>query len=803
MPRLGLFMVFALTGWWLLGQPASAQTDASSDASPGAVQLAIRSFGVGGTARVGDWAGVQVEITDLGSVQREVLIEIETTDVDGDRPRFGRTITTNPGAGAERVWVYAFLGQDAADMPVTVSAYEAIARPAEEAERLGVRYAPGGLLGRTTSLSTPVMPAERAAMLVVGRAPAGLSLYERRPQASANWLPGAHEVTTIADGLTTDDLPDRVAGLLPFETIVWTTAEPSRLTSSRADALRRWVSMGGHLVISLPTAPQVWLDASRNPMTAWLPEVEFDRMPLAPSEVLERLGPLLLGSTESAWSGEMVVHGLLPRAAAQPRTAMTILTDTSGVPVVSRRLVGLGMVTVIGFDAADRRLIDAGIPTGRSFWHRVLGRTGTSGEDPARANQAPRISQVATRFFDTDIAALIAKSQAVFLGVVTGFALFALYWILAGPGVFLLLKRAGRTQHAWVASTAIGLVFTGIAWGFVSLVRPSEPEATAVVFVDAVDGVSDVRAKVFASVLEPSYGNAVVELETAREGDVALLTPWTDAQDALLGGAAFPDSRGYALSGRGPSALRFPARATVKTVRGDWLGERRWAMPYPTTPQGGVGSLRVDRRGTVRGTLVHGLPAPLEDGILVVVPPQVPLSQPVGQDDITRTRVYSLAPSYRSWAPGVSIDLGSYTALREGPAGAQDLQNQLQYFRGLLARGESQGLVPPSRSEVSASVNERLLAAAFMSRFPPTRGSASGAREVALRRHTHGLDLGRWFTQPCVMILGVVELSPDIEPPLDWSIEDGGSMRSLPTNGRAVVRWVYPLEPAAPEVGDL
>ena len=56
------------------------------------------------------------------------------------------------------------------------------------------------------------------------------------------------------------------------------------------------------------------------------------------------------------------------------------------------------------------------------------------------------------------------------------------------------------------------------------------------------------------------------------------------------------------------------------------------------------------------------------------------------------------------------------------------------------------------------------------------------------RRQTHDMGLGRWFTQPCLIIVGHLEDAPTPVPLL----VDGTECE---TKGRTFVRWVYPLEP--------
>lgn len=783
-------MLCVLSAWWSGAQPADA---------PAEFELRIRSLGVGGFARAGDWAGVQIEFVDLGARQRDVLFQIETRDVDGDRPTFRRTVTTNPGAAAEQLWLYAFLQPDAGDDPATIAAFEALPVSAEEAERTGVRFRPGRLLARISAAGQDVAPPENAAIPIVGRAPAGMALYERRERDSDLWIPGGHEVTRVLSGLTPDDLPDRVVGLLPFESLVWTNEDPTRLTALRAEALQRWVEAGGHLVISLADQPMLWQDRSRNPLAALVPEVDM-RPAVLRGVDLEALRPLLTYAESARLPAELSCVVLTPAEGADASDASVLLRDGAGRALAARRVVGLGTVTLLGLDVASPALTDLGLPGAQPLWHRVLGRVGVSADDQRSSSAALSLSVAQPRYFDLSIASAIAKGQAVLVGVIAGFAVFGLYWALAGPLSFIILAKLGLKRHAWLGFTGVGVVFTAVSWGLVNAVRPSTPNAAIVAFIDAVDG-SDLRGgRAFASVLVPRYGLGRLSVSPDLDEGFGAVAAWTaDRSLGVSAGNAFPDARPYPVAARDPSVLEFPARATVKTVRVDWLGEPVWAMPRAIDTDGREGSIRLDANGRPAGRAQHGLPGPLRDGLLVVVPRQAPLWRQVGRSDIADVRVYSLAPQFRAWEAGVTLDLGVLTAPPTDAPTAGELRDRLDAFADLLDAGSSDLAALPGTLERPIDPREQLVASAFMTRFRPPALDTRGDRRVALRRHTHGLDLGQWFTQPCVMIIGIVDIDESMPSPVPLRIGEPGEEQPLPASGLAVVRWVYPLPADPPE----
>ncbi|HED54475.1 MAG TPA: hypothetical protein ENJ00_09805, partial [Phycisphaerales bacterium] len=582
----------------------------------GPVQLSIVSAGVGGLGRLGDWAGFQIEFTDQNDTQREVIIQIEGRDSDGDLPMYQRTITTNPGA-TQRTWLYLWIpGSREEGDPFTVAAYEAIAVDSDTAERTGVRYRRGQLLGRRVVVpKRKLLQPEVASMLVVGKRVGGLIGYSQRAQASDPFLPLGHEVTEIAFDLRPQDLPDRWLGLSEFEVIVWTSASPTDLSTSRAKALTEWVRRGGHLVVCLPPTGQIWQDTTRNELAGLLPDVRIKRLADGSSTV----DRLLTHDEQMILPQSLVVQSLEARAAAGRNDAVPILTDREGHVVVSRRFVDLGAVTLIGIDVTNRNLTDRGLPAMDAFWHRVLGRRGRLPDRSMQSSVGLTAREVS--YFDAEIGGVISTSGSAGAALLLGFVLFAIYWAIAGPVGYAVLRHFGLKQFAWIGFVASIAFFTAIGWGGVSILRPKHASVKHVTFLDAVDGGGLQRARTFASIFVPDYGDAAVRVgDPLAEATTPFLnaaTPWSDGFSSLLTSASFPDSRAYPISARQPDRISFPSRATEKRFRFEWAGEARWAMPRPVSSSGGPGELHLNSANKPVGTLVHHLPGGLRDTIIV------------------------------------------------------------------------------------------------------------------------------------------------------------------------------------------
>ncbi len=758
------------------------------------VQLEAGAIGVGNMARLGDWAGVEIEFTDSAPTQRELIIQIEGTDSDGDTPLHQRTVTSNPGV-TQRTWLYLWIpGSLEPKEALVVSAYEAIDLEAEAASRTGVSYRRGELLGRQEiTPSGGYLSPEIATGLVIGRRIGGISEYSRRMQGTDLFLPAGHEVTEFATDLEPDDLPDRWAGLAQFENIIWTTANPADLTTARSDALIEWVRRGGHLVVCLPATGQIWQDTDRNRLASILPDVTQVRLPPGSANVLE----LLTHDALTTLPDTLVVHALEANATAERGDAEAILTDAQGRVVVSRRLVDLGMVTLIGIDVTNRNLIDRGLPMMDAFWHRIFGKRGmlmdrnASGGTSVFANRE-------VRSFDGDIGASISSSGSAGAALLMGFAVFGIYWALAGPVGYALFNKMGIKKHTWMLFVAAIGLFTLIGWGGVSILRPRQASVQQVAFLDAVDGSVYQRVRSYASVFVPGYSDAGVRVGSPAEEEYTEFRPaatyWSEHYNSLLASAAFPDARPYSISARDPDRMRFPARATEKRFRFDWTGERRWSMPRPVTDDGLPGNIRLDGGGSPVGHLVHDLPGALRDVVILVVKDQRFIGTQTGLPVVSNYDAYRFAGS-RAWAPGERIDLSTLAG-----SDAQKQRNASTYFDDLISRASA--LTPGfGGGRPTGSTNDRLIASAFVSQLEPPKQGDRAETLAGVRRYTHGLDLGRWLTQPCIIVLGVVETpsGTDATDPLPIYMQRGGNWSELDWSGKTVVRWVYPLEPNPPK----
>lgn len=403
--------------------------------------------------------------------------------------------------------------------------------------------------------------------------------------------------------------------------------------------------------------------------------------------------------------------------------------------------------------------------------------------------------------FDEQIPQSIAKSGRSLAGVMLGLIVFIAYWLVAGPGGYALLKRRGWGRHAWVAFFGASLAFTALAWGGATALRPKRVEVTHLSYLDHVYGERIQRVRSWVSVLVPVYGNATVGLESdgSQEGAQRFqqaVAPWEpNSGFSAASRGSFPDARSYRIDARSPDSVTFPARATVKQLQLDWAGGMAWDSIRPATqgtddPMDAVGFTTDGGRAVLEGSLLHGLPAALEDVEVIVFRGQIPV-----QPSTLQGRLLATGQAYEvgEWQPGAPLDLRAVTS--------QGTASLALVLDGLVAQRNAGGV-----RAASVDPEEQLKWLSLFNLFgPPDYLAGSGFNQptLAQRSATHGLDMSRWSTRPCLIVIGMLRLDGEEEslPAPVW-VETNGSPRVVHGNGTTIVRWVLPLPADPPRVGE-
>ena len=763
----------------LFVSPVSAQ-----NAVPDEVRIDVGEFGVGNIARAGDWCGLRLKLTDSASKQREVLVGVAVEDADQDKAVYSRLLTLNPGV-AQDAWFYfrlPFWFTPGEGLLVQVN--EPIS---DDSVAAGAR--PGRLLARKLITSTGrIVEPSRGLFAVIGTNEMGLRQYATQAGAGQPWPALGHEVTDSASGIAVRSLPDRWLAWAPFEAVFWgdspggSEADVSQLRGERTRALKEWVQRGGHLIIVLPPTGQPWTNAATNEILDILPAVNITRRE---GVDLAAYRQLIVRSPDAPLPRSAVVHTFEPKPDAAPGEAMRILNGPNGDCLVARRLVGTGAVTLVGLDFSSRLLSQGGSLDADVFWHRVLGRRGIL--SPETKEVVPRSQSEA--YVDRVIASQVAKRGTAATGLLLGVLLFVFYWLIAGPVGFAALKHRNAQRLAWVAFVAIALVFTAIAFGAATWFRPAKFEATHLTILDHTYGQRVQRARSWMALMLPRDGTVTLvgpdsegamQAAGSRRELGGVLAPWDPVGASQRSG--FLDARDYRIDARDPARLDLPSRSTVKLTQLDWAGAPRWKMPRPFHEEG----IRAEG-SRLLGSLVHELPGPLTDVTIVHVQGQRPLGADLRPRLVSNVQFWKLPGS---WAPNTPRNLADDTAVAaSGNAGEL-------YLANLVPLSQSGFGMQASDPRFFRDLQGAMNAASFYTQFgipDDVKGNTGMSAGVVRREATHAMDLGRWFTQPCIIVIGYLT-DANVDAPISTYV-DG---RAVPSRGTTVVRWVYPLPESPP-----
>lgn len=782
---------------WLLCCCLQYCLSLGAQAQTSGLDVDIASIGTGGMVRQGDWIGVRVDFRDASVERRELLFRLAFPDVDGDTLIVERAVASNQDV-KQSVWLYTKLPMSTdASSRIRLSVYEALEGSADSNT--------GRVAGRRLFFDEKTVNAVNPSYGLIARVgdkDLGLGAITL-PSWSYDYNPSTQERVQVA-GLSSVDLPDRWMGLAQYDAIIWTQGEPTTLTPSQAGAIRDWIVRGGHFVVVLPPVGQTWLGSSAtNLLSDIMPRIDLTRIESTGLEAYRSLvdwdEPSNPNETTQEQQNRQIskrplgtgtIHQLIPSPGVPLEEALPLLVGPDDKPIVTRRLVGTGMVTLIGLDLAamaPNRLPDAEI-----FWNRVLGLRGTY-----NANRSTMSMSRTGYVTDGFIPSQIDSRGTAAAGVLLGFLVFSLYWVVAAPVSFFLLKRKRWQHHAWVGFLLCSAAFTAIAWGGAMVIRPHRVSAQHITVLEHIYGQPVQRARAWFNIMVPWYGDATVgfngsaALPIQMQND-SIVSPWDGINPTSSNGGKFPDARDYAIDARSHHSVTFPVRQTVKQFQTDWVGGPRWNMPRPVavdTPTTNDPVIVLnDRQGKntrLQGTLRHDLPAPIKGVTIIICWGQRGFGrQP--QALVTNAEAWQLT---EPWAPGDDLDLAAVTESR-----SNNVNRDLDTYISRLVRKPNLSTIG---TEFSTNVFDGVAAASLLSQFPEERSSSSMSGQVHMTRYAlHGWDLGRWLMQPCVIILGEVTDAGERKPfnsPVPVTL-DGRDVRS---RGTTVIRWIYPL-PAHP-----
>ncbi len=288
--------------------------------------------------------------------------------------------------------------------------------------------------------------------------------------------------------LSVEKFPSRVAGLSSLGLLLISDVPTEQLSQAQRDALLGWVSAGGHLFIGGgPSALRT---------LAGLPP---------------QLQPATLGAALQVADAPLAALVGAPGPGPLPGVQLTPTDGAESVALLKAdaplawvtHSVGSGSVTQLAFDPGLPAL--AGWAAAPQFWDRLL--------TPALLISTPFGMQPSLDGLQESIlaGALTTLPPVNLPPVDLIFGILALYTVLAGPGLALLLRRFDRQAWAWLAVPALVLGVGALTFGLAVALRSDQRLISQISLVEML-GPGQARARTFIGAMTPQTQRLVADI---------------------------------------------------------------------------------------------------------------------------------------------------------------------------------------------------------------------------------------------------------------------------------------------------
>lgn len=512
-----------------------------------------------------------------------------------------------------------------------------------------------------------------------------------------------------------------------------------------------------------------------------------------------------------------------------------------GAVVGVQRNFGYGQVIVLGIDVNgihQRNLPGGPYPQADVFWNPILGKRGdvmTTLELQALGDanmilNAGEPKELGGGSTVSEYTSQPAKAAAMVLAAA---ALFAAYWLFSGPVGFVGLKQFKRERFSWTLFVVLAFLFTVVAWIGGVLLGQTTPSIKHLTVIDqlAVDpaqqpgtgaGAPAQRATCYFSAFLPNYDEKMISV--GGDNPHNTLDSW--AKPPAGTGDTYPNKLRYIvpserdqIRGLTPASYRVPARATSADFIARWSGNvaTEWGETIQVLSPV---ELRPIREGNgvqfqLVGQLRHRFPKRLDQVRVIVVTPRrnplaalAPGATPARPSALrsgeTPLMGYFWTLGGAGWLPDQPLDLSANFDPNDRAVGAAEVVGRLPPLGSPkydLATNIAKEYREPLQDlfnipgafggDNSVEARRRYLESlSLFSMLPPPEWLRRDDKAVPIRigrMHARELDLGPWFTRPCVIIMGFIDEAPT---PVPLQI-DG---RNVVSSGTTLYRWILPLD---------
>lgn len=512
--------------------------------------------------KLGSWTPLEVELTG-GEEPHVVMVTVTVPDGDGVPTTVAtpsnRPVSLNPRQ-KQTVRLFIRMGQSYGSLEVKLID--------EQGDTLASRvFHPGGMT--TDNMLTSGLPATSRLLVEFGP-PIGLADLTRGD--NQNELSQAR-IARVDEAV---DLPTQWYGYEGVDVVVLTTSRadlyrPLAQNPARIAALRRWVEMGGNLVIFCGSQADELLVAD-GALAKLLPGRYTESVTIDQSQSIEAFS----GAEQSITPTRRVDFRVPVFEKIRGKVLAEARRGDIDVPLVIRSYIGLGELTFVGLDFDRPPLVDW--PGRQGFLNKALGFA-----VHADSQQPPAGSQQVS---DSDIIVEVENTLAdTLVGVnVVPFALVALlviaYILLIGPGDYYLVNKIfKRPEITWISFPLAVIGVSVAAYWFANWQKGDQLRVNQVEFID-VDASGFARGTVWTHFFTPQVAEFDLSLRPAflktQISDSERTVGWLGQPGYGLGGMqgggqASLFDRGYRFDSPLEQMLEVPVQLwSTKSITARW-----------------------------------------------------------------------------------------------------------------------------------------------------------------------------------------------------------------------------------------
>ncbi|TWU24639.1 hypothetical protein [Bythopirellula polymerisocia] len=524
-------------------------------------------IGFDGAYKLGCWTPVQV-ILEGGSIPLTGVVQVTVPDGDGVPTTvispFNRPVGIEPGR-TTTVNLFIRVGQSAAPLEakfITADRKNSVSRTFFAGPESGDGVIAGGL------------PATNRLIVALGPA---LGLGDLLANESVDELSRTHLVQLQS----TAELPTEWQGYEGVETLILTTSQPEVYrpliqNAARVEALRKWVELGGKLVVFCGSQAEELMGAN-GALTELVPGKFTEIVDIQQSQPLETFS----GSEQAITSDRRVNFQVPVFTGIRGRSEAVARRGTLEVPLVIRSYLGFGELTFVGLDF-DKPPLRAW-PGRVGFLQRALelgdSRTSQQGSNETIVQTGEDIVTQVRNVLDQSFVGVTVVPFALVAFLVVG------YILLIGPGDFYLVNKIlKRPEFTWISFPLMVAGVSAGAYWYANWQKGDQLRVNQVVFVDFDATTNTVRGTAWTHFFTPQVAKFNLSFRPPLPDSTAVqglpLVAWLGQPGYALGGMQSSSGqtslfdRGYEFSPALDAMNDVPVQLwSTKTIIARWVSK--------------------------------------------------------------------------------------------------------------------------------------------------------------------------------------------------------------------------------------